>query len=668
MKKKLFLLLCLNVVMVFCVSISFASGKPFIDVPISHWAYEAIQYWNQYNKITGYADGSFRPDAVITRAEFAKLVNEMVETDKKVDVSDVEFMDVSKLHWAYEDIKVASVYMKDHLKNRFRPDVPLTREEAAIAMVTLLGMEDNKYDISTLKKFSDTDFLLSGDSEKYVAIAIENGIMNGYPNGTFAPKGSVTRAQVMEMFYNIFVKVPKMLMERMYSGDNNPFSFENAVKRYENMTIEDWMPKVELAEEVTGNASVGTSKVSASYTEPDGRVYYYSVIIVPGSDGKGEIEWYTYFSSGDERWERFNYNGNIRKIPVTDSNFDYEKRHEELSVFKTRPEYSDIFSDKATTTNTPKSSNTKVALEVSLNGQKLEEGKTYSITNEEEIDAVIHNAFSGSNFIYYMFAYGNNYQNTIVKKVASSNAKIPIPEEVTGKQMRLSIWGTSIKNGRSEVTGTYIYHFGYTNKRVEPSKCQMTVRQNGILVNANEVIDAGRGDQIKIAGTIPEEVKAIQYRFDDASSYEVEESSSTTIEVPQKFVLGSQHSLSIVLIDKYDKIMEQQNYVLKITSKSIRASLDFMVTYGGKVYTENAEFENARAEQKIIVRGKPVNNIQSIEYKWNIEKEYTTLPGATGTITIPKTLASGTTYQLMIRVVDKAGNVSEQRVYTVVMK
>lgn len=50
---------------------------PFSDVPKSHWASEAIEYVKEKNIMTGYSDGSFKPDRPLTRAEMASIIYKM---------------------------------------------------------------------------------------------------------------------------------------------------------------------------------------------------------------------------------------------------------------------------------------------------------------------------------------------------------------------------------------------------------------------------------------------------------------------------------------------------------------------------------------------------------------------------------------------------------------
>ena len=86
-----------------------AGGMPFTDVDESHWAYEFILscYINEW--IAGYPDGTFQPDAMITRAEAVTIVNRAIGRDLSDYAGlDAKFTDVSPDEWYYEQIVAAS--------------------------------------------------------------------------------------------------------------------------------------------------------------------------------------------------------------------------------------------------------------------------------------------------------------------------------------------------------------------------------------------------------------------------------------------------------------------------------------------------------------------------------------------------------------------------------
>ena len=70
----------------------------FSDFNSSHWAYEYVTALVNDGTINGYADGTFRPEGTVTRAEFVKMIGNGPEIRKEA------FDDVVSTHWAYNYI------------------------------------------------------------------------------------------------------------------------------------------------------------------------------------------------------------------------------------------------------------------------------------------------------------------------------------------------------------------------------------------------------------------------------------------------------------------------------------------------------------------------------------------------------------------------------------
>ena len=88
--------------------------NPFSDVTSSDWFYDQVVGAVQYGWITGYTDGTFRPEATITRAEVTAITNRLLDRAADEDYVDDhagelrQFSDVSASYWAYHDIVEAT--------------------------------------------------------------------------------------------------------------------------------------------------------------------------------------------------------------------------------------------------------------------------------------------------------------------------------------------------------------------------------------------------------------------------------------------------------------------------------------------------------------------------------------------------------------------------------
>jgi hypothetical protein len=140
------------------------------------------------NIITGYPDGTFRPDRTITRAEFSTILAKALHIPSETAAT--SFSDITG-HWAQGYIAplVKKGYIKGYPDGSFRPDQPVKRSEVA-AIVDRVQMLPPASDQPT---FSDVtpDFWAFAPIEA----AAQAKILNGYPDGTFHPEQSATRAE-----------------------------------------------------------------------------------------------------------------------------------------------------------------------------------------------------------------------------------------------------------------------------------------------------------------------------------------------------------------------------------------------------------------------------------------------------------------------------------------
>ena len=74
----------------------------FSDVK-GHWAQKYIVSLKNTDIINGYDDGTFKPDAFITRAEAVKMINYAIKRNYRV-AEETGFVDVPRSHWAYDEI------------------------------------------------------------------------------------------------------------------------------------------------------------------------------------------------------------------------------------------------------------------------------------------------------------------------------------------------------------------------------------------------------------------------------------------------------------------------------------------------------------------------------------------------------------------------------------
>lgn len=132
-------------------------SNTFSDVPKNYWAANYIGYMQQFGIVTGYSDGSFRPDAPVTRAEFAAIASRF----EKLTEGSKSFTDVPNTYWAARYINFAATrgWVTGYSDGTFKPENPITRAEVAAVTCRLLERSaDQSYIRSHLKElrtFSD---------------------------------------------------------------------------------------------------------------------------------------------------------------------------------------------------------------------------------------------------------------------------------------------------------------------------------------------------------------------------------------------------------------------------------------------------------------------------------------------------------------------------------
>ena len=225
MKKSIFIVTLIITIMTTTV---FAAN--FKDLAKNHWAYGSIAEMTEKGVLVGYPDGTFAPEKSITRAEFAKIMVLALELDEKSEKMD--FLDVAEEHWAYKYINTASEYLSAYNSGKqivFLPNDEAVREDVAVAVVMAAGLKDAKYDLKTLDKFLDKN-QISENLKKYVAIAAENNLMNGNADGTFNPKGKLTRAEVCRLMMNTVEELEKIAIADQNKEPEKPVEPEKPIE------------------------------------------------------------------------------------------------------------------------------------------------------------------------------------------------------------------------------------------------------------------------------------------------------------------------------------------------------------------------------------------------------------------------------------------------------
>ncbi len=163
-----------------------------------HWAEASINNWINNGYISGYPDGTFRPNNAISRAEFVTIANKAFGFTSSQGIS---FSDVKAGYWAYSEIQkgVAAGYVRGDASGTFRPGSAVSRQEAAVMLARLRGYEDDE-----AASYGYTDrWAMANWAVGAIGAVSRNGVMSGYPNKTFRPQRDLTRAEAVAALQKI---------------------------------------------------------------------------------------------------------------------------------------------------------------------------------------------------------------------------------------------------------------------------------------------------------------------------------------------------------------------------------------------------------------------------------------------------------------------------------
>ncbi len=269
---------------VLCVVLLFSGGvfaKSFLDVEESDWFYSYVEMASSgLGMFTGYPDGTFRPEKNITRAELAVVLVRLFGLDAE-PCSDAPYPDVSPDAWycpyvaaiksaGISDVPVGENYRPEDEALRLDVVVMLEMGIATLYPVNFGGCEESPFvDVPVDEYFCS-----------YVQAAKQQGVVSGYPDGTFRPFATVTRAEIATMFDRV--------AEEIYSSDRvvniGDYIFTVGVFKKSNLVVK----KFDQGENLKFIKILDLAKLSL-----DGNSTF--VIRAISSDGEQNIYLYGFF-------------------------------------------------------------------------------------------------------------------------------------------------------------------------------------------------------------------------------------------------------------------------------------------------------------------------------------------------------------------------------------
>ncbi|RTE11718.1 S-layer homology domain-containing protein [Paenibacillus whitsoniae] len=173
----------------------------FSDIA-GHWAEASLKQAVSSGIVSGYPDGTFKPNHTVTRAEFAVMLMHGLKPQGDGDaLAELTFKDSANIpSWAQKAIAqaVQAQIISGYEDSSFRPDVEITRAEMAVMIANALKL---KVELNVATGFAD-DQDVPAWAKGAVAWLAEQKLVEGHDANEFAPTASTTRAEAVTVILN----------------------------------------------------------------------------------------------------------------------------------------------------------------------------------------------------------------------------------------------------------------------------------------------------------------------------------------------------------------------------------------------------------------------------------------------------------------------------------
>ncbi|MEC4990522.1 MAG: S-layer homology domain-containing protein [Oscillatoria sp. PMC 1068.18] len=231
-----------------------ASAQNFSDIR-GHWGQVCIEQLAQREIIKGYPDGTFKPNNVVNRAEFAVATNNAFPNVTTVR-NPVEFVDIPANHWAAAKIK--NSYQKGFISSYpgglFRPREEITRSQALAGLASGLNYTPTKSATAILNSaFADANEIREFSREDLAAATEHNLVVikpgsESFTKQSLNPNELVTRAELAAFLCQALIQ-PSIISQQYIATTN----------RYQAITerAESGSTKAELIYQKNGEIEAG---------------------------------------------------------------------------------------------------------------------------------------------------------------------------------------------------------------------------------------------------------------------------------------------------------------------------------------------------------------------------------------------------------------------------
>ncbi len=205
MKRVLSLMLAVVLAVAVLAPVAAVNAAGFKDVPASLWASDEINALAAKKVISGYADGTFKPQANVSREEFAKMIV-VAKGLKEYKPAKASFSDVPSSRWSFGFIEAAAKagYVSGIGGGKFGPTAAIKRQDLAVLIVRVLGKTSAAAAIKSPVVFANDEDKIGKYAVGAVSVAVEPRVqvLRWDSSRNINPTASATRADCAYAIYN----------------------------------------------------------------------------------------------------------------------------------------------------------------------------------------------------------------------------------------------------------------------------------------------------------------------------------------------------------------------------------------------------------------------------------------------------------------------------------
>ena len=189
----------------------------FTDVPSNFWAYESITKMTKEGIMSGYRNGTFKPNDPLSREEAASLFSNMIGDTPSIMLAS-SFSDITSDRWsslAIESVARANI-ISGYGDNTYRPEQYMSRQEFAVVADKFLHYQGYRTEDPTALDtihFSDQKFIAPWAQSSVRELALW-GFINYSTKGLFNPEKYITRGEAAEITYRLLFSKEATAIQR----------------------------------------------------------------------------------------------------------------------------------------------------------------------------------------------------------------------------------------------------------------------------------------------------------------------------------------------------------------------------------------------------------------------------------------------------------------------